>query len=160
MLMKQHSYSFYNGYLSEALKSRNYLERRLQQLHDTEPVGSPSANTPAVSSFSTSYLDHRPTALELNQRHINQANDSQDKPTDIAKIAKAIELGEPLDLEQIQLFKRMLKWEIDALSETLKGRASKSSAHYPNNLTLANHYEFIVLPTLVSGKNCSSPPYH
>jgi sterol O-acyltransferase len=155
MLMKQHSYAFYNGYLSEALKSKNHLETHLKQLQDTKPVKSPSGNRPAVSSFTTSYLDHQPTASELNhRRHHNEVDEIQERSSDIAQIAAAIETDEPLDLEQIQLFERILKWEINVLSENLKGRASKASAHYPNNLTMANHFEFIVLPTLVSDISC------
>jgi len=64
-------------------------------------------------------------------------------------VTSAIQSGNPLDLEQIHTFERMIKWEIDALSQDLKGKASTPDRSYPNNLTLRNHYEFIVLPTLV-----------
>lgn len=39
--------------------------------------------------------------------------------------------------------------EIDALNEELKGKATSVTNAYPNNLTVANHYEYIVLPTVV-----------
>lgn len=150
MLMKQHSYAFYNGYLSEAYKTRKSLEKRLRQLKEVEPVQTPSATTPAPSALSTSYLDHKPTAGELSQRRqYNQANQIRDASTDIAQVAAAIESEEPLDIEQIMLFERIIRWEIDALSEELKGKATRDEQQYPSNLTLTNHYEYIVLPSLV-----------
>lgn len=147
MLMKQHSYAFYNGYLSEAYKTRRTLERRMKQLGETEPVQTPSATTPSVASLSTSYLDHRPSSTELNQRRQYQhANAIRDAATDISQVAAAIESGEPLDIEQIMLFERIIKWEIDALTEDLKGKATRSDAQYPNNLTAKNHYEYSEFP--------------
>lgn len=49
----------------------------------------------------------------------------------------------------MQIFERIIKWEIDALTQDLRGKCTTSGNTYPNNLTIANHYEFIVLPTLV-----------
>jgi hypothetical protein len=69
--------------------------------------------------------------------------------SNITQVAQAIESGEPLDVEQIQIFERIIKWEIDALSDELKGKSTSSRNAYPNNLTVSNHYEYIVLPTLV-----------
>lgn len=60
-----------------------------------------------------------------------------------------MESGEPLDLDQIQTFERIIKWEIDALADDLKGKSTSSTTAYPNNLTVKNHYEWILLPTLV-----------
>ncbi|KAL5321793.1 hypothetical protein ACEPPN_009756 [Leptodophora sp. 'Broadleaf-Isolate-01'] len=148
MLMKQHSYAFYNGHLSETYKIRHTLERKLKQLDSTEPVKTPSETTPRVSSMSTSYLDHRPTASDLNQRR-QYRRSSMDGDSNLKEVAAAIESGEPLDVDQIQTFARIMKWEIDALSEDLKGKSSSGSNSYPENLTIANHYEYIVLPTLV-----------
>lgn len=146
-IMKQHSYAFYNGYLSEAYKTREVLRRRLKQLENTSPVQTPSANTPAIAALETSYLDHKPTASELNQRRYSTS--LQNSSTDITLITSAITSGELLDLVQIQTFERIIKWEVDALSEDIKGKSSSDDRIYPNNLTLANHYEYIVLPSLV-----------
>ena len=38
---------------------------------------------------------------------------------------------------------------MNALSDELRGKATEPSHYYPNNLTFANHYEYIVLPTVV-----------
>lgn len=43
----------------------------------------------------------------------------------------------------------MLKSEIEALTEELKGKTTDPSRAYPNNLTVWNHYEYIVFPTVV-----------
>lgn len=147
MLMKQHSYAFYNGYLSELYKRRKSLERKLKQLQNVTPAQSPSTTT---FSLSTSYLDRVPSATELSQRRrSNHQMNLDDRTHDLAQVAAAIEAGDPLDMEQIQLFERIVKWEIDSLTEDLKGKSTTGENQYPKNLTLTNHYEFIVLPTLV-----------
>ncbi|KAL2071365.1 hypothetical protein VTL71DRAFT_12600 [Oculimacula yallundae] len=148
MLMKQHSYAFYNGHLSENYKTRQKLQRKLKQLDNIEPLQTPSATTPRVATLSTSYLDHRPTASDLNQRR-QYRRGSMDGESNMKEVAAAIESGERLDVDQVQTFARIIKWEIDALSEDLKGKSSSGSNSYPGNLTFANHYEYIVLPTLV-----------
>lgn len=50
---------------------------------------------------------------------------------------------------QIHVFERIIKWEVDALTADLKGKCTTGDNFYPTNLTVANHYEYIVLPTLV-----------
>jgi sterol O-acyltransferase len=167
MLMKQHSYAFYNGHLSEIYKvsphfqvefsdclkevqMRKSLEQKLKRLKKTAPVQSPSATTPGASSLSTSYLAQPPFATELTRRRMSNHDTSvTDRARDLAQVAAAIESGGPLDADQIQTFERIVRWEIDALSEDLKGKATRHDHFYPNNLTIRNHYEFIVLPTLV-----------
>lgn len=124
------------------------LQCKLKQLDNTKPVQTPSATTPKVSSLSTSYLDHRPTASDLNQRR-QYRNSIDSGEANLKEVAAAIESGEPLDVDQILTFERIIKWEIDALSEDLKGKSTNGSNSYPENLTVANHYEYIVLPTLV-----------
>ncbi|RDW57990.1 hypothetical protein BP6252_13401 [Coleophoma cylindrospora] len=148
MLMKQHSYAFYNGHLSEAYKKREILRRKLKQLEHVDMVETPSSSTPAVTSLSTSYLEEKPIKSGVNQRRQNNTNSSMGKQN-IAQVAEAIESGEPLDIDQIHIFERIIMWEIDALNEDLKGKASFCDRFYPNNLTTKNHYEYIVLPTLV-----------
>ncbi|KAI9736816.1 MAG: acyl-CoA/sterol acyltransferase [Claussenomyces sp. TS43310] len=150
MLMKQHSYAFYNGYLSEAYRNQQFLLRRLKQLDSVAPAQSPSETVPTVSSLSTSYLDERPPTgvTGLHQRRQSMPNNKKGL-SEIQQVAAAIVSGDPLDIEQIQTYQKILKWEVDALSEDLKGKATTSSAYYPHNLTLSNHYEYIVMPTLV-----------
>ncbi|KAG0652365.1 putative phospholipase [Hyphodiscus hymeniophilus] len=149
MLMKQHSYAFYNGHLSEDYKNRKTLLRKLKQLEDIEAVQSPSATSPRTATLSTSYLDSKPTASDLNQRRQSRRTSFDEGASNLAQIAQAIESGEPLDVDQIQTFERIIKWEVDALTIDLKGKSTTSGNIYPTNLNIANHYEYIVLPTLV-----------
>ncbi len=150
MLMKQHSYAFYNGHLSEDYKMREYLKRKLKQLDSVAPVQTPSATTPSVASLATHYLDRRPSAADISQRRQYLHTSTKDDGTsNINQVATAIESGEPLDIDQIQVFERIIKWEIDALTDDLKGKSRSTNKSYPKNLTIANHYEYIVLPTLV-----------
>lgn len=146
MLMKQHSYAFYNGYLSSAYKKRGHLLSKLKELENVSPIGSPSHTEPMASAISTTHLTRVPSAHEYRERRMSI---SFERVPDIDKIAAAISSGEPLDEEQVHVFERILKWEIDALSDELKGKATTPERAYPNNLTFLNHYEFIVLPTLV-----------
>ncbi len=64
-------------------------------------------------------------------------------------ISLAIKAAEPLDMEQVRVFERLIKWEAYALTDELKGKATDPKNHYPNNLTFLNHNEYIVFPTLV-----------
>jgi len=146
MLMKQHSYAFYNGYLSSVHRKRAHLLSRLKELEHVAPVASPSRTQPPVSAISTSHLTRVPSAHEYRERRMSI---SSAQVPDIDKIATAISSGEPLDEEQVHIFERILKWEIDALSDELRGKSTLSDRAYPNNLSFMNHYEFIVLPTLV-----------
>ncbi|TVY75987.1 Sterol O-acyltransferase [Lachnellula suecica] len=167
MLMKMHSYSFCkmtkplylpfvlliqlidNGHLSEGYKMRTTLEKKLKQLESIDPSSTPSATTPSVSSLPTSYLDYQPTANDINQRRHSRTQSFDNSDSNIHQVAAAIESGEPLDIDQIQAFERIIKWEIDALTEDLKGKCTTSGNVYPKNLTTTNHFEYIVLPTLV-----------
>ncbi|TVY92455.1 Sterol O-acyltransferase [Lachnellula willkommii] len=138
-----------NGHLSESYKMRATLEKKLKQLDAVNPVATPSATTPSFSSLTTSYLDYQPTANDMNQRRHSRSKSIDNGESSINQVAAAIESGGPLDIDQIQAFERIIKWEIDALSEDLKGKCTTSGNIYPKNLTVANHFEYIVLPTLV-----------
>ncbi|KAF9882451.1 MBOAT family protein [Colletotrichum karsti] len=151
MLMKQHSYAFYNGYLSTAYKKRNHLLSKLKQLEHVAPINSPSATSPSASAVSVSHLAHPPSAAEMKGRRQSVTAHARSGPdtTDLDRISHAIESGEPLDADQVRVFERIIRWEIDGLTDELRGKATSVVRAYPNNLTLANHYEYIVLPTVV-----------
>ncbi|KHN96174.1 uncharacterized protein MAM_06022 [Metarhizium album ARSEF 1941] len=150
MLMKQHSYAFYNGHLSTVYLQRLFLLFKLKQLELVHPSKESSSAVPPVSSLSIDHLRAPPTAVE--RRHsLSQVPKS--KETDIDKIAKAIASREPLNDEQIAAFEQIIKWEVDALADelrgTFRGTSSDPNMAYPNNLTFRGHYEWIPLPTLV-----------
>ncbi|KAI8624449.1 MBOAT family protein [Xylariaceae sp. FL1651] len=149
MLMKQHSYAFYNGYLSSVYKKRRVLLAKLKQLESMEPVDSPSATCPRTSALSTSHLSRRPLATEYQEKQVYLARPKSNDPGDIESISRAIENKQPLDLDQLQMFEKLIKWEIDALTDGLRGKASQPSHYYPHNVSFMNHYEYIVLPTVI-----------
>ncbi|KAI1081239.1 MBOAT family protein [Whalleya microplaca] len=149
MLMKQHSYAFYNGHLSSVYKKRQNLLARLKQLENVSPVTSPSRTSPPASALSTSHLMREPSASEFHERRLSLSKSRSKERTDIESISHAIGSGKPLDMDQLHIFERLIKWEADTLTDALRGRATDAIRHYPNNLTFLNHYEYIVLPTVV-----------
>lgn len=149
MLMKQHSYAFYNGYLSSAYKKRSGLLKKLKQLEHVEAVESPSQTKPTASSISTDHLARRPSRNDVRQRRQSSHASCEAFSQDLEGIEAAINSNEPLDLEQIHVFEQIIKWEIDGLTEELQGKSSTPGRAYPNNVTFQNHYEYIVFPTLV-----------
>ncbi|KAJ3538754.1 hypothetical protein NM208_g5767 [Fusarium decemcellulare] len=146
MLMKQHSYAFYNGHLSTVYKKRATLLKKLKQLDLVHPVTTPSKTAPPVSSISTGHLNIPPSA---EQRRKSNSELEETEESDIDKISRAIASGQPLDDEQIVLFERIIKWEVDALTDELKGTANSVDKAYPHNLSFIDHYKWIPLPTLV-----------
>ncbi|KAK4042595.1 MBOAT, membrane-bound O-acyltransferase family-domain-containing protein [Parachaetomium inaequale] len=143
MLMKQHSYAFYNGHLSSVYKQRALLLGKIKELEGVSPVTSPSATEPPVADIHTTHLTKAPSARERRQSLPHE------NVLDIDRIVAAIDSGEPLDQEQVHVFERVLKWEVDALSDELRGKSTQPGREYPRNLTLCNHYEYVVLPTVV-----------
>ncbi|CAF3521585.1 unnamed protein product [Fusarium graminearum] len=146
MLMKQHSYAFYNGYLSSVYKQRATIIKKLKQLDLVDPTMTPSQTEPPASAISTHHLSVAPSAEE---RRKSISAQSEKEESDIEKISRAIASHEPLDDQQIALFERIMKWEIDAMSDELRGTAFTPDKAYPNNLSFVDHYKWIPLPTLV-----------
>ncbi|KAF5674321.1 sterol o-acyltransferase [Fusarium heterosporum] len=146
MLMKQHSYAFYNGHLSSVYKHRATLLRKLKQLDLVDPATTPSQTEPPAASISTQHLNVVPSAEE-RRKSISAQPDQEE--TDVDKISRAIASHMPLDNEQIALFERIMNWEVDAMSDELKGTAASMDKAYPNNLSFLEHYKWIPLPTLV-----------
>ncbi|KAJ4022008.1 Sterol O-acyltransferase 2 (Sterol-ester synthase 2) [Fusarium irregulare] len=145
-VIQNHSYAFYNGYLSSVYKHRAAITKKLKQLDLVDPTDTPSQTEPPASAISTHHLSIAPSAEE--RRKSISAHPEQEE-SDIEKISRAIASHEPLDDQQIALFERIMKWEIDAMSDELKGTALTADKAYPNNLSLMEHYKWIPLPTLV-----------
>ncbi|KAK8205811.1 MBOAT, membrane-bound O-acyltransferase family-domain-containing protein [Phyllosticta capitalensis] len=144
-LMKQHSYAFYNGYLSQIYRRKQLLEEKLRELKDKVPAGNP--DSPVTTSF------EKAAQSELRQRRRSASkggstNLLQEKSA-ISSIAAAIASGEALDAEQLEAFTGVIEDEIESLQTELRGKATTDSSAYPNNLTLANFADWTVLPTLV-----------
>ncbi|KAI6884995.1 acyl-CoA/sterol acyltransferase, partial [Hortaea werneckii] len=166
-LMKQHSYGFYNGYLSGVYRRRRLLERRLKNLQAMEPVSSAPTSPrhsqqidAASSGVDFSKLSHRsPRTSSVadaapkrrpSMGHRTSTNLDVEQ-SDVASVAQAIESGRSIDLDQMETFESVIHDEISDLTQELHGKAGPNnpSKAYPNNLTLGNIAEFVCLPTLV-----------
>ncbi|KAJ5150987.1 Sterol O-acyltransferase [Penicillium canariense] len=153
MLMKQHSYSSYNGYLSELYKKRDLLRVRLQRLE--EHSGHRSASR-SYSTSSSSVHDGRLNSEITNLRKQNRQRGSDEfknfrgtHDTDhLLSLSETIENGTPLEPTQLLSLKSLLEKEIALLSEGLRGHFS-SHNQYPRNLTVGNFCDFVTLPILV-----------
>lgn len=151
LLMKQHAYSFYNGYLSRVYCRRNLLEQKLQQLDDIKARQGPSSTSPSAESLAVTGVDN-PEKDGLTRRKSQGPRYSTNLATEesqIASIGHAIEDSEPLDAEQIEAFHRVLTTEITILKEELRGKCTTTENVYPKNLTFFNFVEWTCLPTLV-----------
>ncbi|KAL5604289.1 hypothetical protein BROUX41_002262 [Berkeleyomyces rouxiae] len=149
MIMKQHSYSFYNGYLSTIYHERESLMKKLKELEAIVPSHKVSSTAPAATDIDTTHLNETPRPPPTDNLDWNTRREQNPHDQDLQAIAAAIDSGEPLDLAQISTYKRIIEWEIDSLTEELKGRATVPERMYPNNLTITNALEWVVLPTLV-----------
>lgn len=153
-VMKQHSYTFYNGYLSSVSRRRKVLQLKLKQLEHVQPTqgdGLDVAESPSIGQASNvngqtkdDLKDRRPSMLRTSTNLLAEQSD-------VATVASAIESGRPLDLAQLQAFESVVKSEIADLDKQLEGKmpTPDHTNAYPRNLRLGNFAEFIVLPTLV-----------
>lgn len=150
-VMKQHSYTFYNGYLSSVSRRRKVLQLKLKQLEHAQPAPpdmtskDTAASAPSLLGHSNGDLkDRRPSMLRTSTNLVTEQSD-------VATVASAIESGRPFDLAQLQAFESVIKSEISDLNKQLEGKMPSpgKTNTYPNNLRLGNFAEFICLPTLV-----------
>ncbi|EME42770.1 hypothetical protein DOTSEDRAFT_155772 [Dothistroma septosporum NZE10] len=155
-LMKQHSYAFYNGYLSSVSRRRAVLEEKLQALESMEPINSP-LNSPNATSpgdpFATGTdlngtAGGRPTHRRRPSMGPRTNTNLRAEKSDVANVAAAIELGS-IDGDQMITFASVIRLEIDELNKELQGKSEAAQKAYPNNLTMSNMAEYVCLPTLV-----------
>jgi sterol O-acyltransferase len=143
ILMKQHSYAFYNGYLSDIYKKRCALEQKLDLLEDAE-IQSPSS---PAAAHATSYFD--PVELsQLSHRHRTAYPKIPSDP-DITRVASALASDEPLSSQQVKSLRKLIHWEMENCATELRGTCKTTQNHYPHNLTLKDAFSYIPLPTLV-----------
>ena len=147
-VMKQHSYTFYNGYLSSVSRRRKVLQTKLKQLEHAQPapanMSGDAAGPNLLGQSNGDLKDHRPSMLRTSTNLVTEQSD-------VATVASAIESGRPFDLAQLQAFESVIKSEISDLNKQLEGKmpSPEKTNTYPHNLRLGNFAEFICLPTLV-----------
>ena len=150
-LMKQHSYTFYNGHLSVIYRRRNMLREKLRDLRDTKPSESaPSTPQQAISPAVTSALERVDSNDKKRRPATYRTSTNLDHETSkVASVAAAMQSGEPLTSDQMQTFQGVIEEEIATLDKELKGKAQSDEKAYPNNLTIGNFADWTILPTLV-----------
>lgn len=138
--------------VSEALRQKKSLEKKLNQLNEFDPASRPTS--PSVSTaLATSYLDQDDMdTIHRRRMSVNSRNTAQleRQDSDFADVAAAIESEMPLDIDQVKSFKRIIKTEIKGLNEELHGKCSSGSKNfYPFNLNIRDFAGYIPLPTVV-----------
>ncbi|KAF2457446.1 MBOAT, membrane-bound O-acyltransferase family-domain-containing protein [Lineolata rhizophorae] len=151
-LMKQHSYAFYNGYLSQVLKRKTLLEQKLAQLETIEPLASPtSPESPTLPVQVSGIESPKRESLQYRRRSLNAKTSTNltKEQSEIAEIASALESGRPLDANQLRVFEHVIRSEIKSLDEELHAKCTDPQHCYPRNLTVANFADWTCLPTVV-----------
>ena len=138
--------------VSDTLRQKKSLEMKLHQLNEFDPASRPTS--PSVSTaLATSYLDQGDMdTIHRRRMSMNSRNTAllERQDSDFANVAAAIESEMPLDIDQTQCFKRIIKTEIEGLNEELHAKCSPGSKNfYPLNLNIRDFAGYIPLPTLV-----------
>lgn len=115
MLMKQHSYATYMGYLSEIYRAKNKLENKLVTLRKNKK------STPKLSVSPPSPTD-------------GSNHDFASADTTAANQAAGVEDEEKVLLKEIQ---------------ELSSELTHDGVTYPDNLTLWNYIDYLLVPSLV-----------
>lgn len=135
ILMKMHSYAFYNGYLSEVYKRRKALEEKLAQIKD------------AVASESTGTAES--TGTELLQVEASLIYNRSRRRSSVGQLDIS-HLPTELSPRQLKQFSALVAAEIEACDAELSLEAANSpKATYPENLTYYNYLEYLHFPTVV-----------
>lgn len=130
MLMKQHSYAFYNGHLSGVLKRRNLLRGRVQKIRSL------SSNPEDIDA-------------EIWHKRTESASSVGLKNLSSSRLAEVLNTdAEEMYTQQLEEFEKSLVVEIDNCDLELTSRVSGGTpVQYPDNLTWWNFLEYIHFPT-------------
>lgn len=141
MLMKQHSYAFYNGHLSGVLNRRNLLREKVQQLRSLQ---NQLLSNPEDADAQTRNCKRR-GSVNSTDSGVGLGNLSN------AGLAQVLKTDtEEMDIEQLEDFEKILVAEIDNYDSELTSRVSGGTpVQYPDNLTWWNFLEYIHFPTYV-----------
>jgi len=110
---------------------REILKVKLRKLKNIHPADSATATSSNIAPLSTAYLDQEPSAMGINQRRQSRRASFGTASSTINQVATAIDSKQPLDLATIQMFERIIEWEIDALTVDLKGKSTREDNLYP-----------------------------
>lgn len=151
LLMKQHSYAFYNGHLSTLYKERTLLVSTLDKLHGRSDADTIGAST-SVSRRSISHSRRGSMARSRQPARRSSLDGDAGADADEPEIEKVVtEIGSdvPIAAEDVPLYDMVLEDEIDFHTEELVRNTTAPERAYPYNLNLANFAEYLVFPTVV-----------
>lgn len=134
ILMKQHSYAFYNGHLSQVYRRAQIIKRTLKQLEDAEDDSSLVA--------SHGHLERRYSAASGTRPHPSEL--VNDPAIDAGLCGLPLKDGDELTSDQVDQLRKLLLLEQEAGDFEL-GR--KDGVMYPQNLTWLNYFEYLFFPT-------------
>ncbi|RGP60384.1 sterol o-acyltransferase [Fusarium longipes] len=145
LLMKMHSYAFYNGHLSQTEKRLHALDNPFSS-HDRRPAYQyPSTDLPGVKSGESTSASakkrrrQRQKKQEAKQNGINGKSNDEAEPinNDLLAPSPAASPSNSAD-------------EVDELREDLARELTSpiGNVTYPNNLTWSNYTDYIFCPTL------------
>ena len=135
--MKQHSYAFYNGHLSEVHRRSAIIQKALSELQIARDDG--------ILVASHGKLEHH--------HHIQTQGKTGECPdvTTVNDLAIDTELcgllvqdGHELTADQIEQLRSVLEKELEGCEVELGG---KKNVKYPQNLTWKNYLEYLFFPT-------------
>ncbi|KAF8471264.1 MBOAT, membrane-bound O-acyltransferase family-domain-containing protein [Kalaharituber pfeilii] len=138
ILMKQHSYAFFNGHLSEVQRRLKIIQNTLSQLQLAEDDGRLIA--------SHGRLEHH----HGHQTNVNLANADittvDDPAIDAGLCTLLLHDGQELSHEQVEQLRSILEKELEGCKLEL---GQKENVRYPSNLTWTNYLEYLFFPTVV-----------
>lgn len=150
LLMKQHSYAFYNGHLSGLYEERKLLFSTLKKLHGKD--GNKEVSNGHSTSVSTKAASHtrRASIVKSRQaRRLSIQGDSEDDEPEIGQVLSDVESDTHIPPDDIPLYDMVLEDEIHFHTKELVRNATTPEREYPNNLNLSNLAEYLLLPTVV-----------
>ncbi|CAI4215001.1 unnamed protein product [Parascedosporium putredinis] len=150
LLMKQHSYAFYNGHLSTVFKQREVLRATLAKL-EGYAVDSKSWTGGHSTSFSTSSGPQggSPVARIANAHRGFVSDTSLAEDVPVEDIISDVNSSTPLGPAKVATYKIALQDEFDQLTKEIVRNTTAPERAYPNNLTLFNMFEYLLFPIIV-----------
>ncbi|KAI5807983.1 MBOAT, membrane-bound O-acyltransferase family-domain-containing protein [Peziza echinospora] len=134
ILMKQHSYAFYNGHLSQVYRRKSIIENILVQLKNAAYEG------PLVAAHGR--LEHYHGADKSPQDFTTLS----DPAINAGLSALLCTDGEELSQEQVEEIRTILEMELEGCDHEL---GVQGSVQYPENVTFFNYLEYLFFPTVV-----------
>ena len=137
ILMKQHSYSFYNGHLSEVYRRSKIIENTLSEIQIGEGEGR------LVASHGKLECYHQQQDDMAGEEHSNITT-VIDPAVDARLCSLLLKDGQQLRHDQVEQLCSILEQEREQCLIEIGG---KENVKYPENVTWTNYLEYLFFPT-------------